>query len=339
MLRTGIRCVVLIVLFVRIATVRAQSDPADAAETAHFDMDFTLPDEPVAQPEELPAAPPDVTSPEATPLEAEHGPERDATPDRAASLDAEEPAHPTAEMQASAPTLEWVTGIQLVTRDAQFDNRLHRMAEQTLDPTPVLRTQLRWYPAAAADGLLANVGIEFHAALMWPVVATGEVGSFKTTSSEFGAAARLRIALGSHQLGLFAGYATHRVEVTASDDAVVELPSVAYGFVRGGADVRLQLGPSIGLGAEAAVSPLLSYGPFGQRSWFPRASGLGLQAQLRADYAVTGSLALEVNLGITRYATSLHARSSDAIVERTHALADRFVDQYLGGMLGLRLQL
>lgn len=330
----------------RAESLRSASRPESAPREATVqrgewvDMDFTL--------EFIPAAVPGAPGAPAAFVAAGDSAVRSGNAGNAGLLrgghvaaDLHEDAEPL-ESGTPARAFELRAGLQLIARDASFANQLGQMPELDLYPTPTLRLQLSWYPAARlTTGIVSNLGLQLYGAMMWPVVAEGKFGSFRTVHSEYGAAARVRIPVGRHELGLLAGYGVQSLRVTRSDDpsAGSNVPSIAYHSVRLGADARFELGEVLALGVGGAALPLVGLGEFASETWFPRASGLGLQAELTAAYALFGDVDVELSIGLRRYAMSLRPTQTDAIVRRSALMPTRFSDRYLHAMLSVNWRL
>jgi hypothetical protein len=231
----------------------------------------------------------------------------------------------------------------VVTRNYAYNDALIKMSEHTVAPTPALRLEARWYPAAHfTDGFVSNLGIDLYAQLAWPLDAQKGNTSFNTSSTALGIAARLRIPLSdspdkTHELGLILGYGGQSFTIDNAKGQDPGIPSVAYGFTRLGADARLMLNRALSLQGRLAYLALGSFGELEQRSWFSHVSGGGFEGQLLLGFDLSELVALTAGGGITRYFMALNPQPSDPSVSKGR-IAGGLSDQYVYGLLGVTLR-
>ena len=100
------------------------------------------------------------------------------------------------------------------------------------------------------------------------------------------------------------------------------IPNAIYRFVRGGLDVRVAVTADFSLAAGAGYRHVLNQGgPI--RSDFPHLTVAGVDADVRAAYAVTRSIEARVQADVRRYFYDMHSIAGDA------RIAGGAVDQYL----------
>ena len=249
---------------------------------------------------------------------------------------------PEAAHQPRPRALEVSLGVRVQTRGFHYNDALTSLGEHSLDPTPAARLELRWYPAAHfTDGFIANLGLDVHAQMMWPVDATRGSLSFNTTSKAFGAGLRLRVPLGApdkNELGVLVGYGVQDFVIDdASGGQKPGVPAVSYGFVRIGADGRWVLSSSLSLDLRAAYLVLTGYGQLAAPAWYPHTSGGGVEADLTLGIALSEMLAIRVGAGMVRYFMSLNPKPTDAGVLVNGRIAGGATDQMLYGTAGLAL--
>jgi hypothetical protein len=230
--------------------------------------------------------------------------------------------------------------LKILTRDFTYNDDLPDLAplaKHELYATPALRIEGRWYPAAHfTDGVVANLGLDLYGQMMYPVTAESEnVGNFDTTSSAFGIAARFRVPVSAHELGFFAGYGTQSFELADSGLTAAQVPSVAYGSIRLGADARFALSETISAGLHAAYLIVQGFGELGSRPWFPHTSGNGLEFEVRGGYALSKSFELTAALGLTRFAMTLSPELTDPGVTMQGRVAGGLTDQSFNGSAGI----
>jgi hypothetical protein len=252
---------------------------------------------------------------------------------------AERESGAAAEARVQAP-LELFASVRLMTRSYEYNEDLSpvELAEHTLHPTPALRLEARWYPAAHfTTGMIANLGLDMYAQLMWPVTAESKIGDFDTSSSAFGIAARFRIPVGEHELGIVAGYSTFGFYFEDAENAQAQVPSVTYGSIRLGGEARFQITDNISAGLQAAYLLVQSFGELGTEAWWPDVTGSGLELEVRGGYAISKPLELTLSLGMTRYGMAFNVDSDDiAMTLASMRAVGGLTDQYFHGALGIR---
>lgn len=282
--------------------------------------------------------------PEAT-VEPETAPEPDESADREeATPDVADEAEPEPETpnEPVSRALEVLVGVRVQSRGLRYEDALTSLGEHSLDPTPAARIEARWYPAAHfTDGFIANLGLDVHAQMMWPVDVTRGALSFKTTSQAFGAGLRLRVPIGEpdkNEVGALVGYGAQDFVIEdASGGQQPGVPSVSYGFVRIGADGRFMLGETFSLDLRAAYLLLTDYGQIAATQWYPHISGGGLEAELTLGIALSEMLAIRAGVGLVRYFMSLNPEPTDVGVVLNGRVAGGATDQSLYGTAGLVL--
>jgi hypothetical protein len=291
---------------------------------------------------EAPAAPAEETPPEVTEAEPEPEPlfaEQEPTPAREDEDESE--AEPDDE-DGEATVLEAALGVRFMTRSFAYSEAQTRLPEHSVALTPALHAHVRLYPAAPfTQGFASNLGVEAYTQLMLTVEATDGPAVYDTSSKAFGANVRARIPLDPSELGIHLGWGAHDVEIGDSQfGGDPEVPSVAYRFLRLGADGRIALSESFALSLRASYLVLLGFGELAEERWFPDASGGGIQAQVGASYALVGPLWLEADVGILHYFLSMNVEPAAAPAEAAlQRVADGASDQQLSATLALALRL
>lgn len=239
------------------------------------------------------------------------------------------------------PALELALGARAMTRSFTYEAPVTQLPEHRVSLTPAGQVQLRFYPAAPfTGGFAAHVGLELYGQLMLPVEAKDGPSVFETSSWAFGGALRARIPLWPSELGVHAGWGAHDVEIADSQfGGDPEVPSVAYRFLRFGADARIVLSERFALSLRASYLLLLGYGELAEERWFPDASGFGLDAQLGAGYALGGPFWAEAGVGMTRYSLTLNVEPAPSGSTVTPRDAEGAVDQQFFGSLAIALRL
>ena len=298
---------------------------------------------PEAEPEPEPEPEPSVVESEPEP-EAEPEPVAEQEPaaaDDEPEDDAEQEPEPSGEDAEHATVLELGLGVRFMTRSFTYEQPQTHLPEHSIAFTPAGQGQVRWYPAAHfTQGFASHLGLEAYGRLMATVEATDGPSVYQTKSHAFGVNLRGRIPLWPSGIGLHAGWGAHDIEVTDSQfGGDPEVPSVAYSFLRLGADARIALSSDFALSLRASYLVLLGFGELAEETWFPDASGSGIEAQLGAGYALVGPLWIELDLGLLRYFLSMNVEPADPSAAATQRVAEGASDQLLFATLGLSLRL
>jgi hypothetical protein len=292
----------------------------------------------VTESEPEPDAEPEAEEPEAEPASTKADEDDD---DEAAAEDDDERDQPSGEDAEHATALELGLGVRFATRSFTYEQPETHLPEHSVALTPAGQAQLRWYPAAPfSEGFASHLGIDAYGRLMVPVEAIDGPSIYETTSHAFGVNLRARIPLWPSELGVHAGWGAHAIEISDSQfGGDPEVPSVAYSFLRLGADARISLSSEFALSLRASYLVLLGFGELAEDSWFPDASGGGIEAQLGAAYELVGPLWIEADLGLVRYFLSMNVAPLDPSVAAIQRVAEGASDQQLFATLGLSLRL
>jgi hypothetical protein len=284
---------------------------------------------------------PEADEPEAEPESAQADGDDDADEDGAEDEDDDEPDQPSGEDAEHATALELGVGVRFATRSFTYEQPETHLPEHSVALTPAGQAQLRWYPAAPfSEGFASHLGIDAYGRLMVPVEATDGPSIYETTSRAFGVNLRARIPLWPSELGVHAGWGAHAIEISDSQfGGDPEVPSVAYSFLRLGADARISLSSEFALSLRASYLVLLGFGELAEESWFPDASGGGIEAQLGAAYELAGPLWIEADLGVVRYFLGMNVATVEPSAAAIQRVAEGATDQQLFATLGLSLRL
>jgi hypothetical protein len=151
---------------------------------------------------------------------------------------------------------------------------------------------------------------------------------YATSSSEWSLGAGFDIRIAAARVGIVAMYGEHRFAL--GDDPAMELvPDVTYRYVRGGLVVAAPLAPKWDLTFTAGWRQLLGLGGMTEASWFPRATGAGIDGSAGIAFHVTPWLDVQARLDLRRYFFAMHPEPGDPWI------AGGATDQYFGGALGL----
>jgi hypothetical protein len=243
----------------------------------------------------------------------------------------------TAEPVASGTGRRWLElaiGARGFSRNLTYNDQVSpglRHYQLALGPAAVL--DVAFYPLALMlDGPAANIGLvvaveqavgtssQLAADATFPNGAT-----FPTSMQEFAGGIRYRLPVGAWQIGASATGGQHAFWFTSGegvDRAALNIPNAVYRFARGGLDVRVAVTADFSLGAGAGYRHVLNQGgPI--RTDFPHLTVAGVDAHVRAAYAITRSIEARVQADVRRYFYDMHSIRGDAWI------AGGAVDQYL----------
>jgi hypothetical protein len=248
--------------------------------------------------------------------------------------EAEPEEEPSEADEAHPSPLDVGLGVVGFTRNFEYNDDLSGLSSYKLALGPSVALQAHWYPAAHfEDGVLANIGLDLRARMMFAVDTGLDDESFPTSSHAFGIGLRARLPVGEHELGAMVGYSnqTFAIESAKTDAGVVDpgIPSASYGMLRVELQARLAFGDAH-IGAAAAFLPVLATGEL--EHWFPHSSAIGLEGQLSVGYALSRSVELEAAFGMQRIALKMNPELDD--VDLGRPIAGGAIDEMLFGTVG-----
>jgi len=151
---------------------------------------------------------------------------------------------------------------------------------------------------------------------------------YSTASSEWSLGAGFDFGIAAARIGIVAAYGEHRFAI--GDEPTMELvPDVTYRYARGGLVVEAPLGSSWDLTFTAGWRQLLGLGGMRDDSWFPRATGAGIDGSAGIAFHVTPWLDVQARLDLRRYFFAMNPEPGDPWI------AGGATDQYFGGAIGL----
>ena len=159
---------------------------------------------------------------------------------------------------------------------------------------------------------------------------TSDGTEYSTSSSEWSLGAGFDVRISSTRIGVVAAYGEHRFAL--GDDPAMELvPDVTYRYVRGGLVVTAPLAPKWELTVTGGWRQLLGLGGMTEATWFPRATGNGLDGSAGIAFHVTPWLDVQARVDLRRYFFAMNPEPGDPWI------AGGATDQYFGGALGLAI--
>ena len=159
---------------------------------------------------------------------------------------------------------------------------------------------------------------------------TSDGTAYATSSSEWGLGASLDIGIRSARVGIAVTYGEQRFGV--DDDPTMELvPDVTYRFARGGVSYAMPLASRFSLLVTGGYRYLLGTGGLTEATWFPRATGAGLDISGGVAFHVTPWLDIHARLDARRYFFAMNPEPGDVWI------AGGATDDYIGGAIGLSI--
>ncbi|HKQ69383.1 MAG TPA: hypothetical protein VJT73_08595 [Polyangiaceae bacterium] len=160
-----------------------------------------------------------------------------------------------------------------------------------------------------------------------PLEAKGEFQRFAV-----GARYRLRIgdAADAPLIGIEGVYGQWKFLFTGEDSVKAQVPSVAYSYVRGGADARIPVGPAA-IYVGAGYMHILNAGTF-QTEKFPHAKFGGVEGKVGAGYLIQPWLEARANVTYTRIFSSFNPKPGE---QEQYPNAGGALDTYVVANLGV----
>ncbi len=159
---------------------------------------------------------------------------------------------------------------------------------------------------------------------------TSDGTAYATSSSEWGLGVGLDVGIRSARIGIAATYGEQRFNL--DDDPMMELvPDVTYRFARGGLSFAMPLASRFSLLVTGGYRHLFGMGGLTEATWFPRASGAGLDVSAGVAFHVTSWLDIQARLDARRYFFAMHPEVGDPWI------AGGATDDYIGGAIGLAI--
>jgi hypothetical protein len=159
---------------------------------------------------------------------------------------------------------------------------------------------------------------------------TSDGTAYATSSSEWGLGVGLDIGIRSARIGLTATYGEQRFDV--EDDPMMELvPDVTYRFARGGLSFAMPLASRFSLLVTGGYRHLFGMGGLTDGTWFPHATGAGVDVSAGVAFHVTSWLDVQARLDTRRYFFAMNPEVGDPWI------AGGATDDYIGGAIGLAI--
>jgi hypothetical protein len=253
------------------------------------------------------------------------------------SAKASSPEEPAAASTVSA--LEFGLGARALFRNFNWtaDGRAAMLGPYALTPGPETGLWLEFYPAAlGSSGFAANVGIFGSFNYGFGVATTLANGNnVPTTFRDYLAGLKVRIPFGTIIPSASVAYGQQLFEI-AQQQNTLDLPQLAYSFVRPGLGTRVMFTPEVALDVNAAYLLVLDPGSGADHiraaRYFPKATAYGIDVSASIAYRLTGAVGVRAGADWRQYGLSMHPDSN------TRAVAGA-VDRYVVAWAGLEVVL
>jgi hypothetical protein len=236
--------------------------------------------------------------------------------------------------------LDLSIGARIGSRNFGYKDSLPGLRSYSLGPSPNLAFEGRWYPGAYfSEGALANIGLDLRAELMVGVSSENSSGQkFDTSSHAFGLGVRGRLPLGALELGALVGFGQHQFGLSDAGTVQPGVPDIAHNFIRAGLEGRYRVIAPLTVQLRAAYLFGLGLGELTDKSWFPHASGDGVEAELAFRFSLTRAFGVELAVGVQRYFMSLNPEPTDSSVKDLLRVAGGALDSYYSSRFGVIIQ-
>jgi hypothetical protein len=225
------------------------------------------------------------------------------------------------------PVLDIAAGAALFTRNFTYNDDLYQTLQgYSLGAAVAPAVDLTWSPLFGGRGYLTG-----HIAMSVGLQSKDQAGnSFPTQALAWGAGLGYRFLIGekSH-VGLEARFERQGFTISGTaSNPKPDIPDVGYSALAAGVDLRFSLFGPVSLLGGASYRHLFAVGELGSAAWFPRQSGMGVDANVGIGVALGSSFEIRILGTLQRYGFSFNPEPGDPKV------AGGATDTYLsGGML------
>jgi hypothetical protein len=229
--------------------------------------------------------------------------------------------------ESERPVLDIAAGAALFTRNFSYNDDLNQTLQgYSLGSAVAPAVELTWSPLFGGRGYLTG-----HIAMSVGLQSKDQSGtSFPTQALVWGAGIGYRFLIGekSH-VGIETRFERQGFTISGTaSNPKPDIPNVGYSALAAGVDLRFSLFGPVSLLGGAAYRHLFAVGEIGSASWFPRQSGMGVDAHVGIGVALGPSFEIRILGTLQRYGFTFNPEPGDPKV------AGGATDTYLsGGML------
>jgi hypothetical protein len=199
----------------------------------------------------------------------------------------------------------------------------------SLSVAPTIFVAARVYPwAFGSNGLLSHLGVMGRFEYGIATSANYLTTTFQTHTNEYQLGIRGRLPIEHHELGMFALYGAQNFTFSDTNGTTASpIPNVHYHYLRFGVDARFYISKLV-VGAHVAPRFLTSMSVLD--SWFPGATGSGLDGGLMLGWQVLPWLTVTGGMDFVRYGFDFNNQPA---TPPPRIIAGGATDTYVSGWL------
>ena len=232
-----------------------------------------------------------------------------------------------------APALEFGIGAKALFRQLAWtsDARAAGLGPYSLTPGPETGAWFEFYPAAfGTSGFAANVGLFGRLDYGFGVATTlANTMNVATKFRDFMAGLKVRIPLGMMIPNVSVAYGQQTFEI-APAMSTLDLPKVAYSFIRPALGTRVVFAPGVALDLAAAylmvIDPGSGAGYVKGANFFPNAKALGFDLSASLAYRISGAIGARGGVELRQYSLTMN----DSTAPTVGGAVDRYITMFAG---------
>lgn len=232
-----------------------------------------------------------------------------------------------------APALEFGIGAKALFRQLAWtsDARAAGLGPYSLTPGPETGAWFEFYPAAfGTAGFAANVGLFGRLDYGFGVATTlANSTNVATKFRDFMAGLKVRIPLGMMIPNVSVAYGQQTFEI-APAMSTLDLPKVAYSFIRPALGTRVVFAPGVALDVAAAylmvIDPGSGAGYVKGSNFFPNATSLGFDLSASLAYRISGAIGARGGVELRQYSLTMN----DSTAPTVGGAVDRYITMFAG---------
>jgi hypothetical protein len=232
-----------------------------------------------------------------------------------------------------APALEFGIGAKALFRQLAWtsDARAAGLGPYSLTPGPETGAWFEFYPAAfGTSGFAANVGLFGRLDYGFGVATTlANNMNVATKFRDFMAGLKVRIPLGMMIPNVSVAYGQQMFEI-APAMSTLDLPKVAYSFIRPALGTRVIFAPGVALDVAAAylmvIDPGSGAGYVKGANYFPNAKALGFDLSASLAYRISGAIGARGGVELRQYSLTMN----DSTAPTVGGAVDRYITMFAG---------
>jgi hypothetical protein len=229
--------------------------------------------------------------------------------------------------------LEFGIGFKALFRQLAWtaDARAAGLGPYSLTPGPETGAWLEFYPAAfGSSGFASNVGLFGRFDYGFGVATTlANNTNVATSFRDFLAGLKVRLPLGMMTPNVSVAYG-QQIFWIASANNNLDLPKVAYSFIRPAIGTRVAFAPGVALDVAAAylavLDPGSGLGYVKGSNYFPRATALGFDASASLAIRISGSIGARGGVEFRQYGLNMNDQTAPTVA----GAVDRYITMFAG---------